>query len=76
MTLTEEQRAALEGTGNLRMVVDGFDCVLVRADVYDRIRGVLGDDWAHDEMRAALARSSAENGWDEPGMEIYDATGI
>lgn len=73
MTLTKEQRAAIEGAGNVPIVVDGLDCVLVRSDVFDRLLGVLGDDWTHDEMRAALARSSPENGWDEPGMEVYDA---
>lgn len=76
MTLTKEQRAAIEGTGSLRMVVDGLDCILVRFDVFDRIRGVYGDDWSHEEMLLALARSSKENGWDEPGMEAYDAAGI
>jgi hypothetical protein len=72
MTLTQEQRAAIEGAGNVRLCVDGMDCVLVRADVFERLQSVLGDDWTHDEMRAALARSSKENGWDEPGMEVYD----
>lgn len=38
----------------------------------DPIRGVLGDDWTHEEMLMALARGSKENGWDEPGMEAYD----
>lgn len=72
MTLTKEQRAAIEGAGNVQLVVDGIECVLIRSDVYDRIRGVLGDDWSHEEMLLALARSSKENGWDEPGMEAYD----
>jgi hypothetical protein len=26
----------------------------------------------HDELRLRLARSSKENGWDEPGTEQYD----
>lgn len=76
MTLTEEQLAAIEGAGNVQLAVDGIECVLVRSDVYDRIRGVLGDDWSHEEMLLALARSSKENGWDEPGMEVYDAARI
>ena len=42
------------------------------SDVFDRVRNILGDDWSHDDMRKALARSSKENGWDEPGMEAYD----
>jgi hypothetical protein len=72
MTLSEEQRAAIEGTGNVPMVVDGIDCILGRTDIFGRIRGVLGDDWTHEEMLLALARSCKENGWDEPGTEAYD----
>lgn len=58
--------------GNIRLTVNGIECVLVRSDIFDRVRGILGDDWTHDEMRIALARSSKDNGWDEPGMEAYD----
>jgi hypothetical protein len=28
-----------------------------------------------DELRLLLARAAAANGWDEPGMEEYDACG-
>jgi hypothetical protein len=72
MTLTEEQRVAIETTGKVRISVDGIDCVLVRTDVFDRVQTVLGDEWTHDEMRIALARSFHANGWDEPGMDVYD----
>lgn len=63
---------AMEAAGSVRLTVDGVDCVLVRSEIFDRIRGILGDDWTHEEMRMALARSSKENGWDEPGMDAYD----
>ena len=48
--------------------------ILVPKDVFDRIKRLLYDDseMTHDEMRMLLARSSKENGWDEPGMEAYD----
>jgi hypothetical protein len=72
MTLTKEQLATIATAGNVRVTVEGIECVLVRSDVFDRVRNILGDDWTHDEMRMALARSSNENGWDEPGMEAYD----
>src|SRR5437899_2574310 len=51
MTLTNDQRAAITTAGNVRMTVDGIECVLVRSDLFDRLRSVLGDDWRHDEMR-------------------------
>jgi hypothetical protein len=42
--------------------------------VFDQIKGLLHDDseMSHDELRILLARSSKENGWDEPDMEEYD----
>jgi hypothetical protein len=48
--------------------------VLVRKNVYDRIKGLLYDDneWTNDELRLALARSAAANGWNEPEMDDYD----
>ena len=72
MTLTNEQRSVILSKGNLPITVDGVDCVLVRTDVFNRLKSLLGEDWTHDEMRQALARSASENGWDESGMEAYD----
>ncbi len=72
MTLTKEQHLVFETKGNLPITVDGIECVLLRSDVFNRLSGLQGEDWTHDEMRQALARSAKENGWDEPGMEAYD----
>ncbi|HJT31393.1 MAG TPA: hypothetical protein VJ783_05035 [Pirellulales bacterium] len=72
MTLTNDQHLAMAEAGNIRLTVDGIECVLVRSDIFDRVRAILGDDWTHEEMRMLLARSSKENGWDAPGMEAYD----
>ena len=74
--LTEEQRRLVSAEQN-PVIVDPQTLaayVLVRKDVFDRIKRLLYDDseLTHDEMRLLLARSSKENGWDEPGMEQYD----
>jgi hypothetical protein len=46
--------------------------VLVRQDVYERIKGLLGeDDWAEDAYRAAM-EVFARDGWDDPRMDVYD----
>jgi hypothetical protein len=29
-------------------------------------------DWSEDELRLLLAMSVKANGWDEPGMDMYD----
>jgi hypothetical protein len=74
--LTPEQRRQLD-RGEAVTVTDpgtGASFVILRKDVYDRVRALLYDDSeaTHDELRAMLARSSAANGWDEPGMDAYD----
>jgi len=48
--------------------------VLVRKNVYDRMKGLLydSDEWTDDELRLLLARSAAANGWNEPAMDDYD----
>ena len=48
--------------------------ILVRKNVYDRIKGLLSEDgeWTEDELRLLLARSSEANGWNKPGMDDYD----
>jgi hypothetical protein len=48
--------------------------VLVRKNVFDRIKRLLPDrgEWTDDELRLLLARSADANGWNEPLMEDYD----
>jgi hypothetical protein len=48
--------------------------VVLRKDVYERVRQLLYDDsdWTEDELRLQLARAARENGWEEAGMEAYD----
>ena len=72
MKLTREQQKVLASGGNVRLTVDGLDCVVLRSDIFERVSMILGEDWTHDEMRMALARASEANGWDEPEMSAYD----
>lgn len=79
--LTEEQRQQLREREPIAVDPSTKEIyVLVRKNVYDRInvydciKGLLYDDGegSHDELRLLLARSAAEHGWNEPGMEDYD----
>jgi hypothetical protein len=72
MTLTKEQRDIVAQGGNVRVNVEGLDCVLVRTDVFERVRQVMGDEWTHDELRAALARAYESSDWSAPEMDLYD----
>ena len=74
--LTEEQRRLLH-TGQAIDVTDPQTSrayVVLRKDVYERLRHLLSDDseWTEDELRLQLARSAEDNGWNEPAMHAYD----
>ncbi|HET6880894.1 MAG TPA: hypothetical protein VFI31_12105 [Pirellulales bacterium] len=72
MTFTNEQREAVERAGSVALNIDGIDCVVLRADVYDQVRAVLSDDLSHDDLRTMLARSAENSDWLDPSMDIYD----
>jgi len=74
MLLTEQQRTALRNSEAVRIREDGLECVVLRADVYDRVRRLLYDDsnWSDGELRRTLAESAGTNGWNEPEMDAYD----
>jgi hypothetical protein len=70
MTLTAEQLHAAATGQIVRFSMNGVELVMVRAEVFDKMKGPVDPD--HEELRMLLARSSEGNGWDEPGMEAYD----
>jgi len=76
--LTEDQARAVDAAAETPAIVmdtrTNTPYVLLRKDVYERLKGLLYDDseMSDQEMRILLARSSAANGWDEPDMELYD----
>jgi len=71
--LTEEQRKELrEAEPSAIDPGTNETYVLVRKSVYDRLKGLLDDEWTVDELRLVLAHSAEANGWNEPGMDDYD----
>ena len=71
MTLTDEQLRAAATGQHVRFSLNGVEFVIVRSEVFDKVKALLDPD--HQELRMMLARSSEGNGWDEPGMEAYDS---
>jgi hypothetical protein len=72
--LTEEQQQALDAAAGPPRVLDprtNTPYVLVPADVYDRIQGLLGEDFQPRDAYPAVDRAFAE-GWDTPQMDDYD----
>jgi hypothetical protein len=75
---TNEQHQALEqhGAGPVRAVdpATNAEYILVRAEVYDRLKALLCDDqeWAEGAYAAAM-EVFARDGWDDPRMDVYDS---
>lgn len=73
--LTEQQRQNLLQGNPVRVVMPelGTDCVVLRADVYERLRSVLeGDD--EPDMRAVallIERNMREDDANDPLLESY-----
>ncbi|MGL4555086.1 MAG: hypothetical protein ACRC33_28305 [Gemmataceae bacterium] len=70
--LTDEQRRLLtQPEPTVRDPETNQTYVLVRSDLYARVRGLLDDDWAKDTFRATM-EVFARDGWDDPRMDVYD----
>lgn len=68
--LTQEQRQELETAEPV--VATNTTYVLIHKDLYERIKGMLGDDsWAEDAYQAAM-ETFARDGWNDPRMDVYD----
>lgn len=71
--LTEEQQRAVAEAAPPRVVdpTTNIAYVLVRADVYERLRTVFGDDAHVRDTYPEVDRAFAE-GWTDPKMDNYD----
>jgi hypothetical protein len=76
--LTEPLQRALDAQGNepLRLIDPRTQqtYTLVSTEVYERIKGLLGEEdrWAEESFRSAM-EVFAREGWDDPRMDAYDA---
>jgi hypothetical protein len=72
--LTQEQRRELDAPGpaQARDPLTNETYVLVRADVYERLKGLLqGDTFAADAYPQVM-EVFGRDGWNDPSMDIYD----
>ena len=78
IALTEEMRQAIEQQANepLRLVdpATARTFVLIRTEVYDRLKRVLYDDseYTISEAYPLMDEVAAKAGWDDPAMDIYN----
>lgn len=75
MTLNSEQLAAVRKGESVRVNEHGTELVVVRADVFDRLRQALYDDtpWTDEEMDLLASEDADALGWE--GMEGYQDRG-
>ena len=71
MQLTPEQLSTVRRGESVRLTDEGTDLVVLRADVFDRMRDMLYDDspWTDEEMDRLAAEDADSLGWE--GMELY-----
>jgi hypothetical protein len=69
MNISAEQKQAVESGQAVPLVVDGTACVLIRQDVFDRVKRIVYDDFDPEETYEAVLKA-----WDEeedPGLDAY-----
>jgi hypothetical protein len=73
MNLTKEQRQAVGKGESVTVTVDGTECVIIRKDVFERVKAVIPNDLPSlDEQRQLLRQTGEMAGWDDPDMDVYD----
>lgn len=71
MQLTQKQWDAVRNGASVRLNEAGTELVLLRADVFERLKDLLYDDspWTDEEMDRLAAEDADALGWE--GMEVY-----
>jgi hypothetical protein len=65
MTFTKEQREAVESVGTVEITIDGIPCVVLRADIYERVKGIV--DYDDSEMDPDEFLPAVLEAWDASG---------
>ena len=72
MTLTAEQVQALKNGESVRIDPDiGTECVIVRADVFDRVKTLLDDGVTFEQVGILVNEALKEDDLDDPLLESY-----
>lgn len=74
MHLTKDQFEQAKSGRAVEIAENGEEFVLIRKDLYERVKAVLYDDSepSHDELRAIFARGVESSDWNDPAMDVYD----
>lgn len=55
--LSTDQIRSLANGDPIPVMEAGLECVLIRADIYDQLKEIVGDEWTTDELRALAQRT-------------------
>jgi len=72
MNLTNDQIQALDHGQAVPVTVDGRQCVVLRQDVYDRVKRIM--EYDDSEMNPEEAYAAILAAWDQeedPGLDAY-----
>ena len=75
MEITQEQLEKAESGQAVELAENGKEFVLIRRDMYDRLKRLLGYDDSEltpEEMARAAWEAGKSIGWDDPEMDVYD----
>ena len=75
LTPEQQQAIAQNGPGPVKAVApeSKTEYVLVPAEVFERLKGLLDDDKRVAEEMAPLIWEVMHDDWSHPGMELYDS---
>ena len=72
MTLTEEQVRAVKNGESVRIDPDiGTECVIIRADVFDRVAALLDDSVSFQQVSTLVNEAMKEDDANDPLLESY-----
>ena len=73
VNLTDEQLESVKNGQPLRFVQGGTDFVLIRADMYERVNGLVDDSPLTEEERQQLLQAFGKRaGWEDSEMDVYE----
>lgn len=73
LSLTAEQLQAVKEGGSVRLAVPELatECVVVRADLYERVQTIVDDAVGEDQVASLVESCMREYDEDDPSLESY-----
>jgi hypothetical protein len=76
MDLTNDQKNAVVRGEAVPIVVDATECIVVRADVFERVKAVLEDGLMPDQVGRLIEQNMQEYDEGDPLLDSYQNDGL